>query len=77
MYCKNIIFPVLVGGFVKPNRALLYVYAPYWIEGQGGILKQKVCSTTLIKVKSYELGHGSKPKKKLLKGKKTLHTFCV
>ena len=50
--------PVLIGACVEIDRALLY-YAPYWFEGQGGILEQEVCSTTPIK--SYRIFYCSKP----------------
>ena len=36
------ISPVVIGGFVEMERALLYVYAPYWFEAQGVVLKQEV-----------------------------------
>ena len=35
MYCKNMIFPVLIERFVDMEKALLY-----WFEGQGVNLEQ-------------------------------------
>ena len=37
------IYPVLICGFLEMGRALLYVHAPYWFDGQGVILEQEVC----------------------------------
>ena len=45
---------MLIGVFVEMDKTLLYtlVYAhcPYWFEGQGVSLEQKVCSTTPIEI---------------------------
>ena len=43
------ISPVLIWGFVEMDKAYMHIY---WFEGQGVILKQKVCSTTPIEIKS-------------------------
>ena len=47
---KQLISPVLNGGFVEMDRALLYM--PH--IGQGVNLEQEVCSTTPIKMVSYQ-----------------------
>ena len=48
------ISPFLVGGFVETDRALLYVYAPYWFKGQGVIvgppLKLKVFQPVAVHI---------------------------
>ena len=56
------ISPVLIGGFIAMDRALLYI-------GQGVILEQEVCWTTSIRNKSY-LGGCGQPLK-MLSGVKT------
>ena len=45
------ISPDLIGGFVEMDRALLYIPL-HLLKDEGVILEQKVCSTTLIKIKS-------------------------
>ena len=64
---QKIISPVLICGLVE-MVSWSAVCAPYWFEGQGVILEQEVCSTTPIKIESYLITGGSKPK--LFKGKK-------
>ena len=48
------ISPVLIGGFVAMDRALLCM--PSIGKKQGVILEQKMCSTTPIKLKSHSRG---------------------
>ena len=51
---KNLISPILIGGFVKMAEHYFIVYnmyPPYWFEGQGVILEQQVCLTNPIKIR--------------------------
>ena len=64
---KNMISPVLIGGFVEMDKTLLFMV---WRSRRD--FKQEVCSTTPIKIKTLPF---QSPKKTLYSVQKTLNTL--